>query len=443
MTSDARSDILNAAAQHFAVAGYSGASVRDIAESARVGLSAVHYHYESKAGLYRAVYRHWADSVAALQRDALRAALAGEAGSARRAEIIEAYIRPIIDQACEPGMLVFLLTTGRAFLEPGRVPRDEYRKLEMPVIDEFVSALADTVSGPRALVERIFQCLATQVKYALFDPTYASATGRPVEPADAARLADILTGWADGVLAATLPDKLLVSAEAPDGSIPAVPDDVEISTKDAILDAGQRAFARAGYRGASMRDILRQSRANASSAYHFFGGKEGVYLSVIERGLAPLCAERERNIAALDLARLDEASAIAAILYSWVAPHLQLWTGVARADYMRIIVRLNYDPIELVQDIHKRLLFAVRARHIAALRRVIPELDDEMAARLMGLAILHMCLAPFRMDNLAKPAYRFGSDVADHLVDAVVREGAAGILSVARKIRSGAIVRVV
>lgn len=102
-----------------------------------------------------------------------------------------------------------------------------------------------------------------------------------------------------------------------------------------------------------------------------------------------------------------------------------------------------YDPIELVQDIHKRLLFAVRARHIAALRRVIPELDDEMAARLMGLAILHMCLAPFRMDNLAKPAYRFGSDVADHLVDAVVREGAAGILSVARKIRSGAIVRVV
>ncbi len=439
MSSDTRSDILHAAAQHFAVAGYSGASVRDIAESAGVGLSAIHYHFESKAGVYRAVYRHWVEQVASRQRAALANALAADTGAARRVLILDAYVRPIICQANEPGMLAFLLTTGRSFLESDRVPRDEFRKLEMPVIDEFVAALSDADCGPRALVEPIFQRLATQVKYALFDPTYTSATGRPVELADATRIADTLIGWAEGVLAASTSDKLLASAEAPDIEMPAAPHDAEASTKDAILDAGQRAFARSGYRGASMRDILRQSQANASSAYHFFGGKEGVYLSVVERGLAPLCAERERNIDALKLDKLDEASAVAAIIYSWVAPHLQLWTGSARADYMRIILRLNYDPIELVQDIHRRLIFAVRARHLEAMRRAIPEFTPEMAARLMGLAILHMCLAPFRMDNLAKPAYRFGSDVADHLVDAIVREATAGILAVARKIRSGAI----
>jgi AcrR family transcriptional regulator len=64
-SSDTRSQILAAARCVFARRGFAGASVRDVAETARVNNAMIYYHFKDKVELYRAVL---SDSFAAFDR---------------------------------------------------------------------------------------------------------------------------------------------------------------------------------------------------------------------------------------------------------------------------------------------------------------------------------------------------------------------------------------
>jgi AcrR family transcriptional regulator len=52
---DTRSDILSAARRVFALKGFVGTSVREVAESAQVNKAMIYYHFKDKLDLYRAV----------------------------------------------------------------------------------------------------------------------------------------------------------------------------------------------------------------------------------------------------------------------------------------------------------------------------------------------------------------------------------------------------
>ena len=61
------------------------------------------------------------------------------------------------------------------------------------------------------------------------------------------------------------------------------------STRDAILDAGERLFAERGVAGVSMREIAADAGLrNQASLYHHFRDKDALYAAVIERGVAPV-----------------------------------------------------------------------------------------------------------------------------------------------------------
>jgi TetR/AcrR family transcriptional regulator len=58
------------------------------------------------------------------------------------------------------------------------------------------------------------------------------------------------------------------------------------STRDQILDAGERLFAQRGYDGVSMRDIVAETALrNQASLYHHFRNKQALYEAVLKRGL--------------------------------------------------------------------------------------------------------------------------------------------------------------
>jgi AcrR family transcriptional regulator len=58
------------------------------------------------------------------------------------------------------------------------------------------------------------------------------------------------------------------------------------STRDQILDAGERLFAERGYDGVSMRDIVAETALrNQASLYHHFRNKRALYEAVLKRGL--------------------------------------------------------------------------------------------------------------------------------------------------------------
>jgi AcrR family transcriptional regulator len=69
--SSTKARILAAAEEVFAEKGFTGASTRDIAAKARVNISSLHYHWESKERLYVAVFQNIYDRILDLVRRAI------------------------------------------------------------------------------------------------------------------------------------------------------------------------------------------------------------------------------------------------------------------------------------------------------------------------------------------------------------------------------------
>ncbi len=69
-------------------------------------------------------------------------------------------------------------------------------------------------------------------------------------------------------------------------------------SRRAILEAAARVFHERGYHGATMQDISGAVGLTAGSLYHHFsGGKEAIFLAVLEAGLAQVTADLKAIVA--------------------------------------------------------------------------------------------------------------------------------------------------
>lgn len=100
-TPDMRERILDAAEDHFSRHGFWGVTIREVAQDAKVDTALLHYYFDTKRGLFDAVFarraeiinRERIDSIDAYERDA---------GSAITAEgVINAFLQPILERAAE------------------------------------------------------------------------------------------------------------------------------------------------------------------------------------------------------------------------------------------------------------------------------------------------------------------------------------------------------
>jgi TetR/AcrR family transcriptional regulator len=88
---DTRADILAAARKVFALRGFAGTSIREVAEAARVNKAMIYYHFKDKVDLYRAVL---SDSFDAMQDIWKHKIFQGEATARQKiAQYIEGFIR--------------------------------------------------------------------------------------------------------------------------------------------------------------------------------------------------------------------------------------------------------------------------------------------------------------------------------------------------------------
>jgi AcrR family transcriptional regulator len=92
-----RDRILRTAERLFAAHGYNGVSVRDLAAAAKVNVASIGYHFKSKDGLLSEVYRRHCEPMIEERLRGLDDALRLR-GRARVAAIIEAFIRPALQQ---------------------------------------------------------------------------------------------------------------------------------------------------------------------------------------------------------------------------------------------------------------------------------------------------------------------------------------------------------
>ncbi|PLW83569.1 TetR/AcrR family transcriptional regulator [Kineobactrum sediminis] len=153
-----RERILDVAEELFALHGFDGVTLRQIANGAAVDVALASYHFGKKLDLFNAVFERRADLLNSARLDALRAcqSSAGEAGPEVE-QIIEAFLRPLelAQETGDPGWQHYLALIAYINNSPYWGPR-MMSKLFDQLVEEFIAALRKALPG--ALEEDLYWC---------------------------------------------------------------------------------------------------------------------------------------------------------------------------------------------------------------------------------------------------------------------------------------------
>ena len=193
------------------------------------------------------------------------------------------------------------------------------------------------------------------------------------------------------------PAKKAAVNQSPDGT----------NSKEAILSAALKAFARDGYDGASMPKIARMAGVAAPLIHYYFGSKEKLWRETVDYSLGELRRESSAiHKATRSLAPLDRLRAL-----------LQAHTHFAAhwPDHFAMIVaeaRADSDRFAWIQENYTGILFGEVVTILEDARKcgAIKDINVEQAAfMLIGSILLYFTVRPepFEVGGLEKISGEF------------------------------------
>lgn len=131
------------------------------------------------------------------------------------------------------------------------------------------------------------------------------------------------------------------------------------ATRERILASATKEFCTKGYDGARMERIVRGAGCNIRMIYHYFGGKENLYLAVLER----IYAEVRGREAALNLADMGPEEGMRALVqftFDHLLEHPEFVSLIGNENLMkgRFLKKSKQVPLAtmpLVENIRKLL----------------------------------------------------------------------------------------
>jgi AcrR family transcriptional regulator len=167
----------------------------------------------------------------------------------------------------------------------------------------------------------------------------------------------------------------------------------ETSTRDAILDAAERHFARHGFAGASMREVAAAAGLrNQASVYHYFRNKRALYEAALRRGVDGLVAIWERPAVGGEDYGIGRSVAFASTLDS-LLEHL-----AAHPDLARLIDRAGLEEDRVLRGASAKMLRGLYASGLRALEEASTSWPREelphVAAGLYQLTFGYFANAP-------------------------------------------------
>ena len=96
-------------------------------------------------------------------------------------------------------------------------------------------------------------------------------------------------------------------------------------TQAAILDAATQEFARHGLGGARVDRIAERAKTNKRMLYYYFGGKEDLFLAVLERAYEHIRGE-ELELRLTDLAPAEGVKALVVFTWNYYLAHPEFMT---------------------------------------------------------------------------------------------------------------------
>lgn len=154
------------------------------------------------------------------------------------------------------------------------------------------------------------------------------------------------------------------------------------NTRQKILDAAEKLFARHGFESTSLRSIIASAGVNLAAIHYHFGSKEGLVRAVIERRFAPVNDERLRLLAEFENRNDGRAPQVEEILEAFLAPMLRV--GLLHSGQGRLLMQLGgrlLQQSDLVLEKAAGSEFErVAVRFLAALHKALPALARQEIA---------------------------------------------------------------
>lgn len=154
----------------------------------------------------------------------------------------------------------------------------------------------------------------------------------------------------------------------------------ETRTREALLDAAEHVFARDGFAGASLREIMRDAGTNPAAAHYHFGGKNGLLEAVLDRVIDPITKRRLELLDRLRARAGDAPVPVRDLVEAFLRPDFEAIErlqsrGPARA---RLVGHAYGQPNEVVSGIIARQFDPVGSVYLPEFFRTLPDLSPEV-----------------------------------------------------------------
>ncbi|MDI3262348.1 MAG: TetR/AcrR family transcriptional regulator [Fulvimonas sp.] len=196
------------------------------------------------------------------------------------------------------------------------------------------------------------------------------------------------------------------------------------TTRERILGAAEKLFARRGFDGASLRQLTAAAGVNLAAVNYHFGSKERLVEEVFRRRLDRLNTQR---LAALDRAKAHGEASLEQVLDAFIRPALEIDGHGDGSLFVRVLARAFAEHDDSLRRFLSENYGHVMRRFATEFARLLPHLSrEELYWRidLMTGALTHA------MSGFGMIRRREGVGEAEHREETIahlVRFAAAGL----------------
>ena len=196
------------------------------------------------------------------------------------------------------------------------------------------------------------------------------------------------------------------------------------ATREKIIKAASRAFARNGYDGASIRTIVAAADVNQAAINYHFGSKDGLYRAVLQAALLALMND---DGAGRGDGALSREAALRRFLRQQLRPMI---SGDELSAYVRIFSWETLKPSPVFRKFMAREATPFFATATELVRRFLPDGASDEQAVVGALWLFGQCSIFVRnAQQLSRPPFRLTLDerFVDWLADTMAAWAAGGL----------------
>ena len=149
-------------------------------------------------------------------------------------------------------------------------------------------------------------------------------------------------------------------------------------TRERILGAAEALFAKRGFDGVTVRQIMSEAGADVALAYYHFKSKRDLFDAVLLRRVGTLNDLRLKALEQVEQRHADDRPSVEEIIAAFTDPLLEVLEDDPDEwrDYMALIAQINNSP-EWGGELMTRYFDPLVSRFLDALRLALPDCDEQ------------------------------------------------------------------